>query len=51
MIIHECKNCGQIIFDGLVNEFDEIFCNRSCYEQYCTENNYDIRIDMLRPLY
>ena len=51
VLVYECKNCGQVLFDGLVNEFDEVFCNRSCYEQYCAENNYEVHQEKLKPLY
>ena len=46
-VVYECKNCGQLSWLGLSNEFGELFCNESCYKQYCNEHGYEIHLDKL----
>ena len=51
MLVYECKHCGQLVWDGMINEFEEVFCNRTCYERYCIDNGYEPHQENLKPLY
>lgn len=48
MLAYMCKNCGKFTFKGLVNEFEEHFCNKRCYEKYCEKQQYTINLDKLK---
>ena len=48
--MYECKNYKQLSWFGLINEFGELFCNESCYEQYCTEHGYEFHPEKLKRL-
>lgn len=47
MLVYQCRQCGQLMIGGLVNEFNEHFCNEKCYEEYCEAHHYTVHMDRL----
>lgn len=47
MLVYQCKNCGQLTIDGMINEFEEHFCKEQCYIEYCKKHNYNIHPENL----
>lgn len=50
MLAYKCRNCDQFTVFPLVNEFEEKFCTKECYEKFCKKHHYAIHLDRLRPL-
>lgn len=47
MLAYMCKNCKQFTVLGMVNEYDEHFCDEECYKEYCERHGYGIHMDKL----
>lgn len=50
MLVYKCEHCGQFTFLGYMNEVDEFFCSKKCYELYCAENSYEPDLEKLRSV-
>lgn len=50
MLAYMCKHCGQFTILGYVNEFEEHFCTKECYEKFCENNHYAIHLDRLKEI-
>lgn len=48
MLAYDCKNCKQITVLGYVNEFNEHFCDKRCYLEYCEKNHFEPYLDRLQ---
>ena len=45
--VYRCKCCDKFIVSGIMNEFQEAFCNKRHYKKYCRKNKYDIHMDKI----
>lgn len=50
MLAYTCKHCKRITVLGYVNEYNEHFCNETCYRLYCATHGYEADINKLRPI-
>lgn len=50
MLAYKCRNCGKFTINPLVNEFNEHFCNKNCYKNFCERKHYAIHLDRLKEV-
>lgn len=48
MMLHKCKHCEKFIIWGCINEYEEHFCNKNCYLEYCKKHSYEPHIEKLK---
>ena len=48
IVYHKCKQCNDLVTKGFINEYNEIFCRKACYEIYCGINGYEIHLEKLK---
>lgn len=48
IIGYRCKYCGQFTLLGCRNEYDEHFCDETCYLDYCKKYNYRPHLEVLK---
>lgn len=47
MVAYVCRNCKEFTILGFVNEYNEHFCTKECYEAYCKKHEYGVHWDKL----
>lgn len=47
MTAYLCENCKKILLCGVVNEYNQHFCNEKCYKKYCKKNGYEAHPEKL----
>lgn len=47
MLAYMCRHCGQFTICGIRNEFNEHFCTKKCYIDYCDKFHYAVHLDRL----
>lgn len=50
LVVYECKQCGQVTITGYINEYDEHFCSKTCYKNYCRDHNYMTNLEKLKEI-
>ena len=48
--VYHCKQCKKITVNGYINEFEEHFCSKKCYENYCVNNGYEVCLNNIKPV-
>lgn len=47
MTAYLCENCKKILLCGVVNEYNQHFCDEKCYIKYCEKNHYEAHPEKL----
>lgn len=50
MFAYNCKQCKKMIVGGYINEFNEHFCNETCYKLYCGIYGYEVHLEKLKKV-
>ena len=50
MLAYDCKHCGRFTIGGYVNEYNEHFCDKICYQLYCGIHGYEVHLEKLKEI-